>query len=92
MSTEQTPAPVDAVVRPYTGQRAVGSMVCTQCGNYSSSQFCWTCVRVFQAQAEDMATIGFLIGCLEGLKWRVDEDGRKCIDDALERARNHYSA
>lgn len=94
MNTEnaESTAPVQRLVMPYVEQRRAGAMVCTCCGNYSSSQQCWTCVKVAESQCKDRATIGFLVGCLEGLQWRVDTDVRQTIHDALKRAREHYSA
>jgi len=47
---------------------------------------------MFQSSLKDRQTIGFLTGVLQGLMWRVDDDSRRAIESALERAKTMYSA
>ena len=52
-----------------------GSMVCVVCGSSSSARTCLA----------NRETIGFLTGVLQGVRWRVDSECRKMIEDALDR-------
>jgi len=45
-----------------------------------------------QVNCDDRVTIGFLVGCLEGLQYRVDPDASAVIESALNRAKSQYSA
>ena len=47
---------------------------------------------MFQSSLKDRQTIGFFTGVLQGLMWRVDDDSRRAIESALERAKTMYSA
>ena len=47
---------------------------------------------MFKSAVKDRQTIGFLSGVLQGLMWRVDDDSRRAIESALERANTLYSA